>query len=169
MKRLHDALLMILVLTVQPTIAPHISIVGIRPDVVLLCLVFISISRGRAEGTLLGFAAGYFQDVYSVAPLGFNALLKCLVGYAAGTMHGEVATDTLGVRALIVFAATIAHDLAYHLFSPGTGIGEAVALLFRSGLPSAAYTALLALVTSVILSLLAGRALSLRARGWLRP
>lgn len=136
-------LLVILALVVQSTFAEKLSIFGIKPDLILIVLAYIGIFRGQIEGTLLGFAAGFLQDVYSPGHFGVNALAKSLIGFGVGYGHGRVVTENFAAQALIIFSATLVHDTIYFLFYSGGDLGYSLVLIFRYGLPTAIYTALL--------------------------
>jgi rod shape-determining protein MreD len=63
---------------------------GIVPDVVLVIIVAIGLTRGPMTGTITGFFAGLELDL--VPPgghlIGESALIFCLVGYACGRLSG---------------------------------------------------------------------------------
>jgi rod shape-determining protein MreD len=63
---------------------------GIVPDVVLVVVVSIGLTRGPVTGTITGFFAGLELDL--VPPgghvIGESAFILCLVGYACGLVGG---------------------------------------------------------------------------------
>ena len=59
---LSSALLGIAVL-LQSTILKYIAIVGVKPDLSLIILVFIAIRTGSMVGQTSGFFAGLIQDI----------------------------------------------------------------------------------------------------------
>ena len=106
---------MTLVLVVQLSYASNVSVFGFSPDLILLVLVYIGLSRGQMEAVLFGFFAGFIQDVYSAEPLGINALSKSLVGFAVGYGRGNVVIESSLVRAFIIFGTVVLHDIIYLL------------------------------------------------------
>lgn len=114
------ALKLLLVLVVafpaQLYLAPLLRIGNIRPDFILIILVFISSRYGRMAGILLGFAAGLSQDVTgSLSLLGANALPKSIVGYTVGTLNGNLTVWTSRVINLYIFGSILGHAIIYQV------------------------------------------------------
>ena len=55
----------------QSTILGQVAIRGVRPDLAMLVLVFVSMRRGPMVGQVSGFATGFLEDLMNVSPLGF--------------------------------------------------------------------------------------------------
>ena len=91
----------------QSTVLPKIAIRGVKPDLTLVILIFVSLRRGAMTGQLAGFAAGLAEDVVSLAPLGFHALLRSVVGFVYGLFLGNVFVDPLLMPLLFVLAGTL--------------------------------------------------------------
>lgn len=114
------ALKLLLVLVVafpaQLYLAPLLRIGNIRPDFILIILVFISSRYGRMAGILLGFAAGLSQDVTgTLSLLGANALPKSIVGYTVGTLNGNLTVWTPRVINLYIFGSILGHAIIYQV------------------------------------------------------
>ena len=77
------------VLLFQITVVPLISINGIVPDLVLILLVFYSISYGQVYGTILGAVYGFLFDLITGSLLGSMMLSKTVVGFVAGYYSAE--------------------------------------------------------------------------------
>jgi rod shape-determining protein MreD len=78
-------------------------------DPFLLIVVYAALAGGAIRGMLAGAAAGWVQDVlFGGRVLGFSALSKLLIGYAAGAAGGRFLITTSGARALAVLAASLA-------------------------------------------------------------
>ncbi|MFH1006306.1 MAG: rod shape-determining protein MreD [Candidatus Latescibacterota bacterium] len=142
---------MIGVVIVQATYGEKLTLFGIRPDLVLLTLAYVALSGGQIEGTVLGFFAGFLQDVYAPEYFGLNAFAKSVVGFAVGYGRGSVVIEHVGTRGLILFGAAFGHDLLYFLLR-----GDWVYVL-RIGLPTAFYTALLGVGISILYFKATGR------------
>ena len=114
------ALKLLLVLVVafpaQLYLAPLLRVGNIRPDFILIILVFISSRYGRMAGILLGFAAGLSQDVTgTLSLLGANALPKSIVGYTVGTLNGNLTVWTPRVINLYIFGSILGHAIIYQV------------------------------------------------------
>lgn len=100
----------------QLYLAPTLRIGSIRPDFILIFLVFFSARFGRVPGILLGFGVGFLQDLTgSLSVLGTNALVKSIVGYSLGTLNGNLAVWTPRVINLYIYGSLVGHALLYQL------------------------------------------------------
>ncbi|MEE9465689.1 MAG: rod shape-determining protein MreD [Candidatus Neomarinimicrobiota bacterium] len=106
----------VVVFLCQLYLAPLLKIINIRPDFILILLVFISSRYGRITGILIGFSAGLMQDVTgSLSVLGANSLPKSIVGYTLGTLNGNLAIWTPRVISLYIYGSLLVHALIYQL------------------------------------------------------
>jgi rod shape-determining protein MreD len=67
----------------------YISPYGISPNLMLVCLVFIGLTRGPLEGEILGFAWGISWDAMSTEMFGSHAFLFMCLGYFAGLLSRQ--------------------------------------------------------------------------------
>ncbi len=74
-------------LFLQTTVLPHLSI---RPDLVLVLVVYLGISQSPFSGALLAFLLGCLMDVFAGSTLGFFALTKTLVFFCVYAMRGHL-------------------------------------------------------------------------------
>jgi rod shape-determining protein MreD len=102
-----SVLFMSLFAFMQSTILQKIAVFGVIPDIALVVLVFTSIKNGSMEGQVSGFLSGITLDVISSAPLGFNVLVRTLLGYLYGLFHQKLFVDVLIGPFLLVFTATL--------------------------------------------------------------
>lgn len=113
-----NILLIFLALLVQASWLRGLAIYGIAPDIAIITLVFIAISRGQIEGTVLGFASGLLIDLYDPsARLGINALGNSMIGFCVGYSRVGIVAESLRVQAAILFFATLLHDVIFFVFS----------------------------------------------------
>jgi len=70
--------------TFQTTLFPHIAILGVTPDTMLVFIICYGILRGDIEGAVFGFFAGLAHDVLGGLVIGVYALLGFLSGYVSG-------------------------------------------------------------------------------------
>ena len=148
-----NTLLIFVALLLQASWVDTIAIFGITPDVVIIVLVFVGITRGQIEATILGFISGLLIDIYNPgAGLGINALANSLVGFGVGYSRVGVVAEDTQVQAAILFAATLLHDIIFFVFSL-----DPIKIL-SVGLSTAVYTTVLGIAFAFALT----RFLSLR-------
>ncbi len=109
-------LVVVVVFGAQLYLAPLLRIGDIRPDFILVLVVFVSSRYGRMAGILLGFTAGLSQDVTgTLSLLGANALPKSIVGYTVGTLNGNLTVWTPRVINLYIYGSLLGHAIIYQV------------------------------------------------------
>jgi len=121
-----SALLLGASLLLQSTLLRRISVGGVRPDLTFVILVFVSIRRGPMVGQLGGFAVGIAEDLVSLAPLGYHALLRATTGFLYGLFLGNVYVDPILIPVVFAAAGTLGKALL-------AGVLEAVFAVSSSG------------------------------------
>lgn len=107
-------LVAIAALAAQLFIAPYLNIGLVRPDFVLIVLVYISARYGRLTGIIVGFSLGLLQDTTgSFSVVGVNAMSKSVVGYLAGTLNGNLSIWTSGNVNAYIYGSLLAHAIIY--------------------------------------------------------
>lgn len=110
------ALILIVLLIVQKTLIPFISLAGVTPDVLLIFVVVIALREGQIPGTVLGFIIGLVVDIVSGDFLGLGALTKTIAGFTAGYFYNEMnPLQPLGAYTLfiVVAVAAIVHNIIH--------------------------------------------------------
>jgi rod shape-determining protein MreD len=118
-----SALAILVLLLLQTTFIPFISIAEFLPDLLLVWVVYIAITRGQLEATVTGFAVGLLQDALATQFFGLMALTKTLAAFVAGYFFNENLTEqTLSsYRFLLIIAlSSLVHNgLFYAVFLQG--------------------------------------------------
>ena len=133
------------VLLVQITVIPLIAIAGIIPDLVLISLVYFSISRDQYYGTVLGASYGFFIDLITGSLLGSSMLSKTIAGFTAGYFSTETKKDiniSTYIFSLIVFICALIDSVIFSFFSAFDVQTNIIKLLFAQALLSSLYTAM---------------------------
>lgn len=127
----------------QTTVLGIVAVGGVTPDLQLILLVFLALRRGSMSGQLAGFAGGLLEDLVSVAPLGFHAVVRTLVGFSGGLLAGMVQTSAIAA-VLTVLGAALVKGLASALLGLIFALQPDLHLLEGRFWIEAAYSALLA-------------------------
>ena len=112
-----SVLAILVLLLLQTTFIPFLSMGGFLPDVLLIWVVYIAVTRGQMEATITGFAVGLLQDVVTIQFFGLSALTKTLAGFVAGYFFNENLTEqTLGSYRflLITLLSSFVHNVLYY-------------------------------------------------------
>jgi rod shape-determining protein MreD len=110
-RKLTFFVVLIVALLLQLTVAPEISIGSVKPDILLVTTVCWALFEGSASGALFGFCAGLLEGIFSTAVLGVSAFAKTIIGYFSGELRQRVVSKSVIWPIIIVFSASILHEL----------------------------------------------------------
>ncbi len=145
MRALIFALLLFIAVLLQSTVLQYIQVAGVKPDFVLILIVFYSLINGSREGALWGIFGGLMQDLFTGSYFGLNALCLGGVGYLVGLGCNRLLRESSMVLSGVVFLATIVTEFFRYLLFLSLDImvlpGELVwGLMFPLGVYHAAIT-----------------------------
>ena len=94
------------------------------PDFALIVVAFFAARRGMQEGQILGFFNGLAEDFITSSFPGFNALIKTIIGFLAGTIKNKMLFDPVIFPSLFIFFVTLLKGIlaavtAYLFFPEG--------------------------------------------------
>lgn len=137
------------VLLVQITVIPLIAIADVIPDLVLITLVYYSISRDQFYGTVLGASYGFFIDLITGSLLGSSMLSKTIAGFTAGYFSTETKKEiniSTYIFSLIVFICALIDSIIFSFFSAFDVQTNIFKLLFEQALLPSLYTAVVSIL-----------------------
>jgi len=143
---IRDAVVLIVVLILQATVAQRIAIAGVRPDLLVAFVVYFAWMRGPVSGVVGGFTVGLLQDLDAPGPLGLNALAKTVVGFIVAKAGFRVHRSNVGVRFFFFLVAMLVHDVIYFGVYTGGEFGAFVRQFVFVAIPSALYTTVLVIL-----------------------
>jgi rod shape-determining protein MreD len=128
---------------IQGAVVPHMSIAGVKPDVILIVAALFGFAYGPQIGGLAGFFGGLAGDLLSGSAVGIGILSKSVVGFFAGMVQRTIFVQSIFLPMLAIFIATWIHEFIYvgFLFLFGKTISIKI-LVLDIVLPSALYNAL---------------------------
>ena len=100
---------MTLALVLQTTLARFVVRGAVAVDLVLVAVVYVSLTSGPSTGLLSGAAAGLAQDALSTGVIGIGGLAKTVVGYFAGIISSQLIVTQPLPRFVVFAAATLVH------------------------------------------------------------
>ena len=96
-------------LAIQTTLARFLVRGSVAVDLVLVAVVYVSLSSGPVTGMLTGTLAGLIQDALSGGVIGIGGLAKTIVGFLAGIIGTQFIVAQPLPRFVVFFSATIVH------------------------------------------------------------
>jgi rod shape-determining protein MreD len=127
-------LTMAVCILLQSTILNRVAIRGVRPDLALIVLIFVSMRRGPMVGQVSGFATGFLEDLMNVSPLGFHSLLRTVIGYMYGLLSGNVFIDPFLMPIILTVIATILKGILAGIVSAVFGLAASGFITFTGRL-----------------------------------
>ena len=121
-------------IVLQSTILSRVAIRGVRPDLALIVLVFVSLRRGSMVGQVSGFATGFLEDLMNVSPLGFHSLMRTIIGFLYGLLSGNVFIDPFLMPIILAVVATLLKGLISGIVSALFGIASSGFITFTGRL-----------------------------------
>ena len=91
-----------LVVVIQATLMPELSIAGGTPDLVLLVVLGWTLMAGYEQGLVWALVGGILQDLISAVPVGTTSLALVLVVSLAALIVGQVHPRNLVDRKSVV-------------------------------------------------------------------
>lgn len=131
-----------------------IAVENVVPELLVILIVIVALLEDQFVAILLGFAVGFAYDFVSSDVIGWNALAKMFVGFAAGFFYEE-STDVAGSigtpRFLaIVAGTTLLHNLVYYFFYVQPADLSFARIFLRAGLAGMLYTTVVAVVVMLV-------------------
>lgn len=117
------SLLLVFILVILQSTLFYFSVSNIViPDFALIVVAFCGARRGMQDGQLLGFFNGLAEDFMTASVPGFNALVKTLIGFLAGTIKNKILFDPVIFPCLFILFVTllkgILASITAYLFFP---------------------------------------------------
>jgi rod shape-determining protein MreD len=105
----------------QSSLAPHLTVIGVKPDIVLTLVVSWSVIRGASEGVTWGFIGGLALDLLSDGPVGLSALTLMMVGFLTNLGETSLFKSSLVLPLVAVFAASMLSNAVQLVMLRGFG------------------------------------------------
>jgi len=137
--------IIVVALVIQLTLINSVTILGLKPDLIMVIVVVLSLLRGEKEGAISGFAFGFLQDIFSANLLGINALVKTVIGFTCGILKEKIFHEhILFIIPVITFVSSFIQSILISLLLSAFGIEYNLAWSIKQiALPEALYNSLL--------------------------
>jgi len=94
---------------------PHLAIMGVKPDLMLLVVISWSLLRGAGEGMIWAMVGGIGLDLVSGAPFGTSTMALVVLSLVAGLGELSVFRTHIALPLIATLIATVAYDLFFLL------------------------------------------------------
>jgi rod shape-determining protein MreD len=83
----------------------------------LIVIAYVANANGSYEGQIGAFVGGVVEDLLSLAPPGFHALVRAVMGFLYGLTHNKMLVDAVLVPVLLLAAGTLVKGLLASLLA----------------------------------------------------
>jgi rod shape-determining protein MreD len=135
----------------QLTVVNHFKIFGIKPDLILISIVLVSLFCDLRFAVTLSIAAGALKDIYGSGPLAVNSILSGLWSFLIINLSRRVSLDIDLIRAALVFVIAVLNSFLMTAILWYLGASVAFGIFMRSTFLDSLYTSLVSLLAFKIL------------------
>ena len=94
-------------LLLETAVFSNLTYLPAIPDFLLIITLFVALNNGSLLAESTGFASGFLLDFLSASPLGFNALLRTILGFVFGLFHDVLNASSIFLQFVYGAIATI--------------------------------------------------------------
>ena len=152
-------LLTITGLAFETSVFGRATLVGAKPELLLLIVVALGMSEGPMFGATAGFVMGLSTDLVLQLPAGVSALTFTIIGYVVGRARAQVPSPGAWLPMIMVSISTFIGLMFYAGFNRALGEHFGALSVVRAALLASLYNCLL---TPFVFPIV--RALALRLR-----
>ena len=141
------------VVLIQLTVIPFVAIQEVVPNLILIAVVYFSISNGQIFGTITGATYGLLFDLISGNLVGSHMLSETVAGFVAGYFSGETRREKYLYTysfTLVVLLSALADAMIFSFFSVIDFNTNFLMALFNHALLPAIYTSIVSILVVVI-------------------
>lgn len=150
LKLLAYGLLGLIVVIVQSTVLDSIEINGIKPNILLTCIISVALLTNSTEGATVGFLYGLVQDLYTGKLVGYYALLGLYLGLTVSFFNKRLYRENMLIVIFITFISSIVYGIIFFFTSNIAGLNYFRYALGNIILPEAIYNSFSAIFVYII-------------------
>lgn len=143
----------LLIIVFQISIVNLIEVGGLTPNLMIILVVWITLSEGQFVGLFAGFLAGLVFDIATFDLVGTNALAQTINAFIAGYFHKEGKEDLTLRRfgfVVTVFIGSVCHNLAYFFLYLKLSELDFINFFFKYGIATSLYTTVFGVIAILI-------------------
>lgn len=153
MRRFSLWFLVFVLLFLQVTLFRKIGVWGVRPDSIIVVIVYVALAFGPVPGSVFGFFVCLAEYSILSSALASLPLAGTLIGYLVGRYGTKIMYESYLVQLVIIFASVVVFDIINYIWLGST---EFLPALFRYTIPGALYTALAGVVVVALVERIGG-------------
>ena len=101
----------------QANLFSWFTIAGVKPNLFIILVLFISLFTNTKIGTIFGIFLGLFLDIVIGKSLGASTLMYGIIGILGGYFNKNFSKDSRITIILMVIASTLIYEIGNYIFS----------------------------------------------------
>lgn len=114
--------LLVAALTLQVGFGPHLQVLGVQADLMLLIAIAAGLAAGPERGAAVAFASGIGYDLLVQTPFGLSALTYALLAYVVGSLQDTVLRAAWWIPIVTATAASLLGVILYVVLGTMVGV-----------------------------------------------
>ncbi len=111
-------LLLLTAAVLETALFPALTLLGYRPDLLLLVVLAIAMQDGPMSGARVGIISGLLADLLVVqSPVGLSVLIHTGIGYLVGVSRPYLAPDSLSAPLALAFVTGAVGTAGYGIMA----------------------------------------------------
>lgn len=94
----------------------NFTIAGVKPNIIIILVLFIGLFIGRSRGIIYGIIYGIFIDLWIGKSIGITSICLAIVGIIGGAFDKNFSKDSRIVILLIGAFCTIVYEILVYIF-----------------------------------------------------
>lgn len=107
----------------QLTVFNFIKVAGVKPDLILIIIIFNALLNGSKDGAVLGLIGGLLQDLLTGQFIGLNALSKAATGYIFGFAGRKLYKENIIIPILSLLVGSLINDAIFYFLASFINLG----------------------------------------------
>lgn len=102
-------------IVLESTIINRFTVFGVVPNLTLILIIIVALSRGKRIGSITGLFSGLIIDILFSPAIGINALIYFFIGYLVGMLEQKFSKDNILMPILMTISFTVFYHVTYLL------------------------------------------------------
>ena len=144
---------LVLAALLQVSILDYLKVFGVKPDLLLVCVFWVSIVFQPKQALALSAGAGILKDIFTPYSFGINTFLFVLFSLLIIRLGREISIDSNPVRFIVLYIVSFCNTAAARFIFFFLGNIVPLHVFLRAAFLGSLYTALTAILVFRVLRL----------------
>ena len=145
MRAFITGIILVFAYVLQSTVLQYIEVWNIKPNLLIMLIIYFALIRGSVEGGIIGLAGGILMDILAGKVFGIHSLLGLYIGVFTGIFNKRFFKESYFVGLLFIAIFTFVYEFLFYLINYFIwGETRIIFVLQRIIIPEVIYNCILA-------------------------